>query len=159
MPFALVFLGLIFLITGVKGTIKPLGAQIVKDFTGPGNFFMWFAAIGAVGAVGAIPQARSFSRVFMTLILVAMVIRNGGIFDQLLKAIQSGPVAPERTGAASSHEASHLMPADPGSLGNSAVGYAKDLAAQSIATSKAQTSDPAKNFGKVASLVTKLFGL
>jgi len=99
MPFALLLFGLVFVVTGVKGTTRAMGDQLVKDFTGDGNFFYWFASIGAVGALGAVPEFRAFSRMFMTLIIVAMIIRNGGVFDKLLQAIKTGPVAPERTNA------------------------------------------------------------
>ncbi len=96
MPFALVFAGLIMVITGVKNTQGALGEQLVKDFTGTGNFLYWFVAIGSVGALGAIPGFKPFSRMFMTLIIVAMVIKNGGIFDNLTKALRDGPIAPDR---------------------------------------------------------------
>lgn len=91
MPFALVFIGLVMVITGAKGTHKDLGNQLVADFTGPNNFLYWLAAIGAVGSLGYIPAMRPFSRVFMALIIIVMVIRNGGFFTEITKAIQLGP--------------------------------------------------------------------
>lgn len=99
MPFALVFIGLIMIVTGAKGTHAALGKQLVSDFTGPGNFFYWIAAVGTLGALGAIPGFKPFSRMFMTLVIVAMVIRNGGVFDKLIAAIKSGPIAPAREGS------------------------------------------------------------
>ena len=105
MPFALVFIGLILVVTGVKNTHKQLGAQIISDFTGPNNFFYWFAAIGAVGALGASETFRPLSRAFMALIIIAMVIRNGGFFDQLMKAISAGPVKPADTNTVAENKA------------------------------------------------------
>lgn len=160
MPFALLLFGLVFVVTGVKGTTRAMGDQLVKDFTGDGNFFYWFASIGAVGALGAVPEFRAFSRMFMTLIIVAMIIRNGGVFDKLLQAIKTGPVAPERTNAnaaGSKDDANDLsgMLANPVSIGAAAMAKGAALAQKSIDTSRAQTSDPAKN----ASALTRLLGV
>jgi len=91
MPFALVTIGLIMIVTGARDTYKQFGTQITEDFTGSGGFLYWIAAIGAVGALGYVPSLRTFSRVFMGLIIVAMVLRNGGFFDKLQQALQQGP--------------------------------------------------------------------
>lgn len=158
MPFALVIFGLVMIVTGVKGTIKPLGNQLVKDFTGPGNFFYWFAAIGAVGASGAIPGFKNFSRMFMTLIIVAMVIHNGGVFDQLINAIKTGPVAPPKgTASSDPREQGALIGAlaPIGDIGSAALRGVQQTASQSITTSGQQQSNPAAN----VSALTKLIGL
>jgi hypothetical protein len=94
MPFALVLIGLILIVSGARNTHTALGRQLASDFTGPGNFVYWVLAIGSVGALGYIPELRSFSRWFMVLIIVAMVIRNGGFFDKFREAINQGPEAP-----------------------------------------------------------------
>lgn len=104
MPFALVFLGLVMVVSGAKNTYKELGAEVIADFTGPGNFTWWIMAIGAVGAVGYYGPARNFSRMFLALIIIAMVLaqqRNGGggFFGQLDAALRSGP-APVTAGDA-----------------------------------------------------------
>jgi hypothetical protein len=96
MPFALVLIGLVMIVSAAKDTHRAFGAQLLKDFTGPGNFLYWIAAIGAVGALGYIEQLRVFSRYFMALILVAMLLANKGFFGQLQEALAKGPVAPER---------------------------------------------------------------
>ena len=94
MPFALVTIGLIMIVTGAKDTYDAFGSQVVGDFTGPGNFTYWIASLGAVGAVGYVPEFRGFSRAFMALIIIAMVIRNGGFFDKFKSALSSGPTKP-----------------------------------------------------------------
>lgn len=95
MPFALVFIGLVLIVTGAKGTHAALGRQISSDFTGEGNFFHWFLAIGFLGILGSIKEFRDFSRIFMTLILVSMILSNEGFFTKLLSSIKTGPVPPE----------------------------------------------------------------
>lgn len=95
MPFALVTIGLIMIVTGAKGTYSAFGKQVASDFTGEGNFLYWIASIGAVGALGYVPDLKTFSRMFMTLIVVAMVLRNGGVFDQFTAAMRQGPTKPD----------------------------------------------------------------
>jgi hypothetical protein len=99
MPFALVFLGLVMVVSGAKDTYKELGAEVVADFTGPANFTWWVMAIGAVGAVGYYAPARNFSRMFLVLIIVSMVLAQqrgagGGFFGQLDAALKAGPESP-----------------------------------------------------------------
>lgn len=111
MPFALVIIGLILIITSAQSTHKAFGTQVLKDFTnGSGcapmsgqyqdcGFAWWVAAIVAVGALGYIEQFKGFSRAFMVLIIVSMVIANRGVFDQLQAALQAGPTAPTASAA------------------------------------------------------------
>lgn len=94
MPFALVTIGLLMIVSGSRDTYAAFGKELVSDFTGPGNFTYWIVALGAVGALGYAPQFRTFSRMFMALIVVAMVLRNGGVFDKFSEALAQGPVHP-----------------------------------------------------------------
>ena len=97
MPFALVFVGLLLIVVGAKGTQNAFGAELKEDFTGQGNFVWWIAAIGSVGALGYIPKLKGFSVAFLSLILIAMLLSNQGFFQNLTKALQSGPVSPATT--------------------------------------------------------------
>lgn len=94
MPFALVIVGLLLIVTGAKDTYREFGTELVADFTGPGNFTYWLAAMGAVGAVGYYPPLKGFSRLFLGLILLAMFISNRGFFAKLTGALASGPETP-----------------------------------------------------------------
>lgn len=157
MPFALVFIGLIMIVTGAKGTHAALGKQVVADFTGPGNFFYWIAAVGTVGALGSIPGFKPFSRMFMTLIIVAMIIKNGGVFDKLIEAIKTGPIAPARDGAnSSSNQAANMVSQGAANLQSSAASAVQGVTDFRIATTPA-ASNPLANFGKVMGLVSKFF--
>ncbi len=95
MPFALVLIGLVLIVTGSRDTYREFGAELVGDFTGAGNFTYWLASLGAVGALGYVPALRDFSRLFMALIILAMLISNRGFFAQLGTALASGPVSVE----------------------------------------------------------------
>lgn len=94
MPYALVAIGLVLFVTAIKNTYAAMGTLIKGDFTGPGNFTYWLAAIGIVGLVGYYAPFRPLSRAFLILIIVVMLLRNGGFAQQLTSAIQNGPVSP-----------------------------------------------------------------
>lgn len=98
MPFALVIIGLVMIVTGSRDTYAAFGAQLRRDFTGPGNFTFWLASLGAVGTVGYIPRLKPLSVAFMSLIIVAMLLSNRGFFTKLQEALNHGPVASPRSG-------------------------------------------------------------
>ena len=90
MPFALIAIGLLLIVTGIKGTQSQLAAQLASDFTGAGNFFYWIIAIMAIGAVGYIEPMKGPSRMLLALIIVAMVLSNKGFFAQFQQELQAG---------------------------------------------------------------------
>lgn len=116
MPFALVIIGLVMIVSGARDTYRELGAEVVEDFTGPGNFFYWMLALGALGLVGTIPNFRDFSRAFMALVIISMIIANRGFAANLSDAIAKGPDrAPENArlvGSSSTQQIDYLAFAD-----------------------------------------------
>lgn len=89
-------------VTAAKGSHGALGNQLVKDFTGPGNFVYWFIAIGIIGAVAYLPKGEKLAKPFLALVLSAMILANKGFFAQFMAAMKSGPVAPPRDKATGS---------------------------------------------------------
>lgn len=90
MPFGLIVIGLLLIITGFQNTYAQFGSQLEKDFTGSGNFFYWIVAIGSVGALGYNKTLEPFSRAFMALILVGIFLSNKGFFSRINSDILSG---------------------------------------------------------------------
>lgn len=91
MPFALITIGLILIVTGARDTYRQFGTMVAADMTGSngGAGFIYFAAaIGGVGALGAIEQLKTFSHVFMALILISLILNNSGVFAKLTQALQ-----------------------------------------------------------------------
>jgi hypothetical protein len=128
MAFVLVTVGILMIVTGAKGTYAAFGSQVASDFTGSQPFTYWLAAIGGIGALGYVDALRTFSRLFMSLILVAMVLANKGFFAQFTAALKQGPVAPVGgTGSPSSSGSGILQPS---SSGNGAFGQAPSSAGQ-----------------------------
>lgn len=96
MPFALVFIGLLMIVSGVRDTYKEFGAALIEDFSGDRNFFYWVIAVLAVGSIGYYPKAQGLSRAFLGLVIIAMVVSNRGVFANLTRALETGPVNPRQ---------------------------------------------------------------
>ena len=113
----LLVLGAMLIASGLKGTEHKLGQQIVNDMLGTDGFIGWIAAFGAIGAIGYIPKMEQPSRYMIALLLVVIVLRNGGVFQQFQSALQ--------TAAANGPAASAPAPVtalDGGSSGSSSSG-------------------------------------
>ena len=87
MPFALITIGLLLIVSGARGTYPQLKALLISDFTGQGNFMVWMLAIGATGMVGYIPRLETLSRVFLSLVFVSMLLSQRGFFTRFQAAI------------------------------------------------------------------------
>jgi hypothetical protein len=93
MPFIILLVGAVFLITGLRGTWRQLGSLLAQDFTGPNNFGIWLFAFFLVGSVGYIPGWKRFSDAFLLLIVISILIandQNGSGFFTNLQGVMSG---------------------------------------------------------------------
>ena len=90
MPFALVAVGMLLIITGFQNTYSQFGSQVAKDFTGEGNFIYWVVAIGVVGLIGYNKNMETFSRTFIALILVVIFLSNSGFAEKFTQALKEG---------------------------------------------------------------------
>lgn len=88
MPYALLLIGAVLLVAAVRNTYKDLWALVESDFSGTGGFLSWVAAIAVIGGLGYIPKLKPLSIALMTLLLIVLVISNGGVFAKLQAAIQ-----------------------------------------------------------------------
>lgn len=121
MAFVFTIVGILMIVTGVKGTYAAFGSQVASDFTGSQPFTYWVAAILGIGAIGYIDALKTVSRLFLTLILVSMVIANKGFFNQLTAALKAGPIAPAGgTGAPASSSGTNIF----SQIGNAITGLA-----------------------------------
>lgn len=143
MPFALTIIGLIMIVSGARDTHAALGKEVVADAT---DFLPWIVSIGGIGMVGYIPQLRTFSRAFMALIFIVMVLRNGGFFDKFNEALALGPVRP-------GDEAKDITPSPVSALNDAADNVKKVLGTFDPA---AYTNDAKENFAKFMDIL-KIF--
>jgi hypothetical protein len=96
MPFALIFIGMVLVVTGLRDTYKQMGTMVAGDFTGQrggAGFIMFFAAIAMVGALGAIRELRTFSHYFLALIIVSLLLHNAGFMQRLIAALRGTTAA------------------------------------------------------------------
>jgi len=95
MPFAFIFTGLVLAICGVRGTGDQLLELLKGDLTGKNNFFYWILAIILIGSLGYVDSLKNFSRVFLGLVLVVLILADnkedatGGFFSEFTSAVQS----------------------------------------------------------------------
>jgi len=103
MPFALIIIGTVLLISSVRNTYgqttpaggKGLGALLTGDFTGQSNFIYWLIALLIIGAIGYIKVLRPISVAFLVLLIIVIFLKQGnpttgtggGFFQQFTSAI------------------------------------------------------------------------
>lgn len=94
MPFAMIIVGLVLLISAVRNNVTtgtPNLVTLVKgDFTGTGSFIYWGVAIGAFGAVGYAPKLKGFSDVLLLLVMTGLLFSNSGFFAKLTSQLSAG---------------------------------------------------------------------
>ena len=73
MPFVLILIGTLMLVTSVQGTQAQFATQLARDGQG---FIKYGIAVGVVGAAGYVSDLQTISRLFMALILVSLVLSN-----------------------------------------------------------------------------------
>lgn len=92
MAFALLIIGITLVVAAVRDTQGTLISLIQGDFTGPGNFWYWIAAILALGALGYIPRLKPVSDGLIVVVIIALLLsrgdpKNGGFFKKLTDAL------------------------------------------------------------------------
>ena len=94
MPFVLIALGILFLVVSIQGTQGDLFALLKSEFVGTNSFLPWVAALLILGLLGYIRPIRPITHAFMLLIVLVLILANGGkVFSQFNTAIRS-PTAP-----------------------------------------------------------------
>jgi hypothetical protein len=83
MPLIFLAVGVLFLVSAVRGTQGSLLALLKDDFTGQNNFLIWIAAVAMIGLIGLVDDFRAVSNAFLGLIVLVILISNKGFFSQL----------------------------------------------------------------------------
>lgn len=90
MPFAFIFVGIVFLASGILGTTSQLTTLLKGDLTGQHSYIYWALSIMVIGSLGYIDDLKPLSRSFLVLILIVLILSNGGffqLFDQSIATI------------------------------------------------------------------------
>lgn len=120
MPFAFIIVGIVLLVSGIRGSASSLVTLLKGDLTGSDNFIYWILAILAIGALGYIEDFKGLSRAFLALVLIVLVIvedkgTSGGFFAEFTKGISS------ITGGSGSVVSSTLPSSNSGAAPSSAI--------------------------------------
>lgn len=89
MPFLFLIVGVVMVVSAVRGTNQDLVTLLKGDFTGKGNYLYWMLSILVIGAVGYIPDLKPVSRAFLVLVVVVLFINNRGVFQKFTEAINT----------------------------------------------------------------------
>ena len=122
MIFGLALMGLMLIAVALKGNEHELAQRLQTDMVGANGFIVWIFAILAIGAIGYVPALETVSNSLLALLMVVILLRNGGVWTQFQAALQQvskvGPApseAPQKTSLDSSGNSS-------GSSGGSSSG-------------------------------------
>lgn len=90
MPFVFIVLGLVFLVTAIRGTQGQMFALVKSEFVGTNSFVPWASSILILGAIGYAKPVRPVTDAMIGLILLAMLLGNkGGFFAKFNDAIRN----------------------------------------------------------------------
>ena len=92
MPIFFLVIGLLLIVTVVRGTTIGFAKRLGQDISG--GYLKWLAAIIVIGAVGFVPSMKSPSRYLLALIAVVVMLRSGsGFIAKLAEQISNPGVA------------------------------------------------------------------
>lgn len=153
MPFALVLVGIVLVIAGARDTASALGTQLKADFTGDNNYTYWVLAFLGAGSVGYVQVLKPLSHMFLALLIIVIILKNGGVFDKFMQALSSGPVESKKGADATNSTGIKIT--------DNSAAFVHD-AAQSVQAGIAShaNQNASANFDKVlngVSTITKLF--
>lgn len=89
----ILIVGLLLIATALQNTQAELAKLLQRDLIGSQGFIVWLAAVVALGAIGYIPGLQRTSRNLILLLLVVVVLRNGGIWANAQAALQGASQA------------------------------------------------------------------
>lgn len=140
MPYALILIGVVLVITAAQNTYAQFAQQLQSD---AGGFAKFAVAIGIVGAAGYVEDLRGISRAFMGLIVLSIILANGknGLFANLQNAVSQGPalITPPTDASAASGNAG-VDPTTGANMGSVLTG--QGLTGNSTSTGANTTSTP-----------------
>lgn len=87
MPFTFLAIGTLLIVAGVRGTDEKLWTLLKGDFQNSPSFLPWVVSILLIGALGYISSLKTFSRAFLTLVIVVLFLSNGGFFQRFQQAV------------------------------------------------------------------------
>lgn len=121
MPFLLIFIGLLVLVTAVRGTTRALASLLIGDVLGTGGFLYWMVSVLIIGFLGYIKPIKPVSDAFLALLVLVLFLspQNKGFFTQFNAAIAQVGKFAQTASQASTNLAAGPAPLTTGLQGNS----------------------------------------
>jgi hypothetical protein len=91
MPLVAILLGAIMLDLAARGTEHQFASQLASDFGQGSKFWAWAAAIVILGALGYAPGLKKIGWLPLTLVILVMVLANGGLYTQFAALVTNPP--------------------------------------------------------------------
>ena len=91
MPLFILLVGIILVAAGINNKIPDLITLLKEDFKPSGGetpFQLWILAIAAVGAIGYVKPLKGFANGFLVLVMIGLILSNGGFADKLTQALK-----------------------------------------------------------------------
>lgn len=82
--------GLMLVISGIRGTNKDLVEVLRDDFTGPNNFVFWVLAMAILAALGSVKSIRPVTQGFLVLVIIVIFLRNDNLITKFVTQIRNG---------------------------------------------------------------------
>jgi hypothetical protein len=147
MPLFLLFMGLLAIITAVKGNTSQVASQIEADFTGAGSFWYWIGAILILAVVGRALGLPEAAKMLIGLILAVYLLSQPGLWAKGVAALNvSAPAAAPSQDVGAATTATGQTPIAVGSTGATAT--ASQVEANNQTMWDALTSNPFSSFGQ-----------
>lgn len=91
MPILILFVGIVLVAAGINNKIPELIGLVKEDFRpsdGSPGFHIWILAIVAAGSIGYIKPLKGLANGFLALIILGLLLANGGFFDKFTSALE-----------------------------------------------------------------------
>lgn len=88
MPLLLLIIGVLLLVSAIRGTENDLFSLLESDIPAYGK---WAGAIVGIGLLGYIPDMKTPSRLLLAIIVFVILVKNHGIFQKLQQAFTNPP--------------------------------------------------------------------
>jgi hypothetical protein len=99
MPLVFLCLGILFLVTAIRGTHEDMFSLLKSELWGKDSFLPWVSAFLVLGLLGYYKPVRPMTNALIGLIVLVLILTQGtGFFDRFQSAIAS-PQAPAKAGA------------------------------------------------------------
>lgn len=94
MPLFLVIVGVIFLVSAIRGNQNDLIDLLKADFSGNNNFILWVLAIIVIVSAGTFKPIKPISDAFLGLVILVIIVanyRNGkDLFSSFVQQVKEG---------------------------------------------------------------------